>query len=364
MSPAEPVLTERRQPMLWRNIGFMLMWSSVAASGFGDRMIMLAAEHLLGINEVIKGEAAKAAAAATAIQTAAAVQFVFFVPYLLFTLIGGWLADQLPRKWIMLCCDELRAGVLLIAWVMAAGYVSEQLQGKAIAVEHQWKIFVVLAATGAFAAIFNPSKFATLPQLVRRDDLQPANAVLASIAMTASLIGLSLGWYVKQDLRGGIMVGVLCYAISGTFFAFLKPTRHAAVKPIKQPGIGQQVAAAVGYLRHHRKVRNLVILNILFWAAAWIVVSAVVGLTKGYYDIPNSEFFHKKNIMLATFGGGTLAGSIALVFVKERRVSGVVAMSALFVAALCMFALAINRVYEVGLVLGFAAGFFWRSVSH
>jgi len=357
--PTQSVLSERRLPVLWVNAGFMLMWTSVAASGFGDRMIMLAAEHLLGIN----AESAQGAGSAgVAINIAASVQFAFFVPYLLFTLVGGWLADRLPRKWIMLACDEARALILLVAWVMAADYMSRSNNGldpnRAIADAAQWKIYIIMAATGAFAAIFNPSKFATLPQIVRRDDIQPANAVLASIALIASLIGLTLGWYVKQDLRGGILIGVLCYAISGTFFAFLRPVRHEVVEVVKKPGIGQQVVAALSYMRGHKVVRNLVLLNILFWAAAWIVSAAVVGLTKGYYGIPSADFFDKKNILLAMFGGGTLCGSIVLVFVRERRVSGLVAMLALLLAAICMFGLAINRIYEFGMVLGFLAGFF------
>ena len=50
-----------------------------------------------------------------------------------------------------------------------------------------------LAAIGAFAAVFNPTRAAIVPEIVRRDQLQPANAVILVINIIASLIGLKLG---------------------------------------------------------------------------------------------------------------------------------------------------------------------------
>ena len=75
---------------MWRNVSFLLMWSSVAASGFGDRLIQLAAEPMLGVYEQDTSAA----------QITAAVMFFFFLPYMVLTIAGGWLADHLPRKWM------------------------------------------------------------------------------------------------------------------------------------------------------------------------------------------------------------------------------------------------------------------------
>ena len=65
-----PVTDEPAAPPLWRNISFILMWSSVAASGFGDRVIMLAALTLLGVAE---GDVQS-----TSVQ--AGINFFFFLP--------------------------------------------------------------------------------------------------------------------------------------------------------------------------------------------------------------------------------------------------------------------------------------------
>ena len=142
-----------KQTPLWRNPSFTLMWTSTAASGYGDRMIMLAALAMLG------GMAAGADVSAVQAST----QFWFFLPYLLFNLVGGWLADHLPRKWMLLSCDEARGLILLASFFVLGG-----LSGAApLPQESQWKVYTALALIGCFAAIFNPTRNAIVPQIVR-----------------------------------------------------------------------------------------------------------------------------------------------------------------------------------------------------
>ena len=91
------------------------MWTSAAASGFGDRLVQLAAWSMLGVH--------LAGTDASSVQ--AGVSFFFFLPYVLLGPWAGWLADTLPRKWILLFCDEARAFVLLLAWTFLAMEISQ-----------------------------------------------------------------------------------------------------------------------------------------------------------------------------------------------------------------------------------------------
>ncbi len=340
--------TARTRP-LWRNVSFMLMWSSVAASGFGDRLLQLAAEPMLGV--YIPGTSAA--------QVTAAIMFCFFLPYMVLTVVGGWLADHLPRKWIMLACDEFRAVILLIAFFMAAGLGTT----KAIDSSHHWKVYLVLAATGAFAAIFNPAKQSTVPQIVRTEHLQPANAVLAGIALIASLIGLRIGGPIVENVsvQMGLMVGVLSYGISGFFFAFMKPVHRPPRAEPRSTGAARArggLAGALTYMARHEAVRHLVILNILFWSGAWVVNAAIAALNRTQYGIPVETYLTSKSKMLAVLGAGLLAGSLVVIWIRTRRESGLVALAALVAASVSMFGLALNRSYTFGLVLAFTIGLF------
>src|SRR5690625_5006019 len=120
---------------LWRNINFTLMWTSTAASGFGDRMIMLAGLALLG--GLVAGTHNS-----TSVQ--ASTQFWFFLPYILFSMPAGWIADRVPRKWLLFACDESRGIILLLSFfaVAAATGVS------ALPPQYHWRVYLALFGVG------------------------------------------------------------------------------------------------------------------------------------------------------------------------------------------------------------------------
>ena len=334
---------ERRS--LWRNVSFLLMWSSVAASGFADRLIQLAAEPMLGVYE----ENASAA------RIQSGILFFFFVPSLVLTIVGGWLSDRLPRKWIMLVCDEGRGVVLLVAFFMTMGMGAAE----AIPDGQQWKVYLILACTGMFAAVFNPTRQSTIPDIVDPGHLQQANAVLAGIALIAGMIGLLVGGpVIEHSVATGVLTAALAYLVSGWFFAFLRPTRRIAAPVSRRPSVFRQVVGAVGYLRCHRTTASLVWLNILFWSAAYVFNAAIAALNRGYYGIATEDYLSAKATMVAVLGFGMLCGSVVVMWIRTRRESGVVAMTSLLLASLCLFLLALNRSYGVGLVLAFGAGLF------
>src|SRR5262245_49747446 len=106
---SDPVPFEDRPAApLWRNANFTLMWTSVASSGFGDRLIMLIGLALLGVKDSDGNKAS----------LSAAIYFWFHLPYLILSPPGGWLADTFPRKWVMAFCDEARAGILFYAFLI------------------------------------------------------------------------------------------------------------------------------------------------------------------------------------------------------------------------------------------------------
>ena len=322
----------------------MLMWSSVAASGFGDRLIQLAAWSMLGYR--LEG------AQVSSIQ--AGVSFFFFLPYVLLGPPGGWLADTLPRKWLMLFCDEARAGLLLLAYVLAPVGAAAAIPG-----DHHWKVYAIIAAVGSFAAIFSPTKSATIPQIVTTRQLQPANAIILGIAVIASMVGLMAGGPLieKGSVRLGLITAVLCFGVSGTFFAFLKLRPHTG-KPVgERPSELVRVVQAVAYIRRHRPVLELTLLSMLFWTAAHIFLAAVAALAKNHLNVAPEDLVSKTATLMATVGIGMLASSLWVAWANTRREASWFAMVCLLLTAACLIAMAINRSYHLALVIAFATGF-------
>ncbi len=285
---------------------------------------MLAALALLG--GMVKGTSDS-----TAIQ--ASTQVYFFLPYILFSIPAGWLADHLPRKWLLLCCDEFRGLILLLSFFAVA-----QATGPAdIPADHHWKVCAALFAIGTFASIFNPTRNAIIPQIVPLKQLQAGNAVILVINIIASMIGIVVGGrIIKVDeassVRMGLMMGALFYLVSGTFFAFLRPTRDPIVADAEPRSFWQ----AGKYVSKHMRVITLIMLGVLVWASAAAVSSAIIGVVKSHYALEENILMRQYTQINATLGVGMLAGSAAIIAINTRKESSLVSLGGLFCVGLCL----------------------------
>jgi len=344
--PAHTPLSNGKPKALWRNPSFTLMWTSTAASGFGDRMIMLAALALLG------GLAAEADSSGTQAST----QFFFFLPYLLFNLVGGWLADHLPRKWLLLICDESRGMILLGTFFALLAATGDAV----LPASAHWRVYAALAGIGVFAGIFSPTRNAIVPQIVPMRQLQSANAIILVISIVASMIGMLVGseLIIKPEdvstVRTGLMIGALFYIISGTFFAFMHPAHVVHTREAHHRSTWQ----ALRFARDHRKVIFLIAVNAMVWSAAAIVSTGVMGLLKIHYELTGSELLKQFSLLSAIIGTGMLFGAACVIVIGTRRESMIVLAVGLTLAGLFTLIFAAVPLWPVTYLAGFCIGVF------
>ena len=344
--PAGPAEQLAKHPPLWRNPSFTLMWTSTAASGFGDRTIMLAALALLG----------GLAQQADSTGTQASTQFFFFVPYLVFNIIGGWLADHLPRKWLLLSCDESR-GMILLGAVFALASVTGEA---ALDPGQHWKVYIALAGIGAFAAIFNPTRNAIVPQIAPPHQLQSANAVILVINVVASMIGMVIvGKLIIHpesiaSVRTGLLYGAVFFVISGLFFAFMRPAHKLKASTSTRRGVRQ----VLHYATSHRRVIQLIGVNILVWGSAALVSSGVMGVLKVHHDMADKQLLNYFTIVSATMGTGMLLGAAVVIIIGTRRESTIVMTVGLAMAGLSTLVFATVPVFALSLISAFCVGLF------
>ena len=357
-------IAKREGGPLWRNGSFTLMWTSVAASGFGDRMMMLAALVLLG----------GFAAGADQVSVQAQIQFFFFLPYVLLSVGGGWLADHLPRKWLLLTCDEVRGLLLFLGFCL----VYEVTGAGAIPETYHWQVLGILFLVGVFAAIFNPTRNAIVPQVVPLRQLQGANALVLSITVIASMIGQVAGGKIidpdqASTVRFGLLVGAAFYLISGSFFAFLRVKDHTLSLEVedhrtaidikyakKKPRSYKQ---AVSYVWGHGRIVRLILLNMMIWAGAMVVYNAVLSLTKLNYGfiemgMSDQQRLFRFTVLSAGVGFGMLGGAGVMAWIRTRRESDVTLMVSLVMTGLSIALLGACTNYWVALVFAFGVGVF------
>jgi MFS family permease len=110
------------------------------------------------------------------------------VARVVFLLVGGVVADRLPRQQVMLAADVLRAGTQgIVAVLLLSGHA------------RVWHLLVLFALFGAADAFFSPASTALVPQTVSAGRLQQANALMS--------LSRSAAWVAGPLLAGLIVAG-------------------------------------------------------------------------------------------------------------------------------------------------------------
>ncbi len=135
---------------------------------------------------------------------------IFVVPFLLFTPAAGVLADRVSKRTIIVWAKVLEIVVMLLG---------------VVAFSTQWApgAFIVLFLMSTQSALFGPSKYGIIPELVRRDQISAANGVLTLMTYLAIILGTAVGPWLgdvlggRYSLTAWVCVGV---AIVGTAASF------------------------------------------------------------------------------------------------------------------------------------------------
>jgi predicted MFS family arabinose efflux permease len=187
-----------------RNAQFRLLFAGRAISSIGDSLVPVALSFaVLDLTGSVTDLGIVFAA-----QT---------LPLVVFVLLGGVWADRLPRQYVMLASDGVRA--------LAQGLTAVLLlSGSA----HIWEIAALQALYGAAEAFFGPASVAVVPQTVGEGELQPANALLGLSGSLANVLGPALAGVIVATTGPGWGLA----ADAGTFVAsaaFLAPMRPRAL---------------------------------------------------------------------------------------------------------------------------------------
>ena len=160
------------------------------------------------------------------------------VPRLVFVLLGGVAADRLPRRLIILWSDGGRGLVVLLVSILGfAGLLQF------------WHLVIQSLIFGLVDGFFNPAILAITPDLVEKDDLPSANALVSLSVNLAQLLGPLLGAALIALISpiGAFAVNALSFFISVAFLLSIRfPERHVArTRQAQEPaGEGVQVLEA------------------------------------------------------------------------------------------------------------------------
>jgi MFS family permease len=184
---------------------FRLLWLGRVSSGVGDALVPVAlAFAVLSVHNSYTAVGGVLAA--------------WTISRVSFTLVGGVVADRLPRRAVMLTCDLVRGIVQAFTAVMLlTGNMTLPL------------FFVAMVFFGAASAFFVPASDGLVQQTVSRANLQSANALISTSRSTLNVFGpVVSGTLIAAFGTGWVFaIDAVSFAASASFLLELRVDSYA-----------------------------------------------------------------------------------------------------------------------------------------
>ncbi|GAA2062414.1 MFS transporter [Leifsonia soli] len=195
----------------------------------------------------------------------AGLTFAFTLPWLLFALTAGALADRLDRRRLMLIANAARA--LFLAFLTVA-----TLTG----IGSIWMLYAAALCIGVAETVYDTSAQSILPQLVPRDRLSRANGRLYAAELTANeFIGPPLGGFlVATGVALAFGTPVLLWVAAIGMLLLLRG-RFRADRP-ERTTIRADIAEGLRFLGRSTLLRTLAIMVGVFNFASSAVYTVFV----------------------------------------------------------------------------------------
>ncbi|TDU79429.1 MFS transporter [Streptomyces sp. KS 21] len=304
--PTTPSCTtaHRRRPA-WAGRNYTLLTGAAVVTNLGSHGALIASAFAVLEAGGSGGDVGLVAAART-------------LPLVLFLLIGGALADRLPRHRVMVAANALNC-------VSQAAFAVLVLTGH----PQLWQMMLLTALCGTGTAFFNPAAEGMLLSSVSGEHANRAFALFRMAMNGVGIGGAALGGAMIAAIGPGwvLAVDAAAFALAGALRAFLD-VGHV---PDRAPGGGLLADLREGWVEFRTRP--------WLWSIVlqFSVVVAVVGAAEAVYGplVARDRLGGPApwGLALAFFGIGTIAGALLMVAWKPRRL--------LLVGTLCVFPLAL-----------------------
>jgi MFS family permease len=297
-----------------RHREFRLLFAGQAFSVLGDRIVMIALPF--AVLSLPGGSAGDVGL----------VMGANVLAFGLFVLVGGVVADRLPRQRTMLASDVVRAVVQAVGALLL-------LTDRATVAS----LVVIGLLYGAAEAFFRPAVLGLVPQLVQRGEEQAANALL-TLSMNVSMVfGPALAGVLVALTSPGVVVAVDAgtFVVSGLTLLRLRPR---AVVPATGAGFREQL---VGGWREVRTRAWVVGTLGLFSAYHALVIPAIYVLGPAYAQDERGGA-SAWGLISAGFGAGAVVGSLLALRWRPHRPG--VAIGATILLAGCQAVIVVSPV--------------------
>jgi MFS family permease len=248
--------------------------------------------------------------------------FLQQLPIMLFTLIGGVLADRLDRRRTLLVSQYIQMSCAFTLAVLVF-----------MGLNHVWPILVLSFVTGSAQAFGGPASQALVPTLVEKNDLPNAIALNSIQFNLARVIGPLLAGLALATLgRNATERMTSCFSLNGlSFLVVIVALMALHVKhtpPVAPRKIYEELRGGLSYVRREGSLLALTVLAFTTTFLAFAVLTFLPLFAKQVFHQGVGEYTR----LMAFSGSGSVVGAIVVAWLGKYKRMG---RTALIVQALC-----------------------------
>jgi acyl-[acyl-carrier-protein]-phospholipid O-acyltransferase/long-chain-fatty-acid--[acyl-carrier-protein] ligase len=281
----------------------------------------------------------------------AVVGLLFSLPFILFSMAGGYLADKYSKRSITVSTKWMEITVIGIAFVgLLIGNLYLQL----------FAIFMISTQ----AALFAPSKYGLLPELLQEEKLSWGNGVIELGTFLAIISGTVAGTLLASNFRGhpsgaGAILIVVSFLGLATSYGISRVPAHAPDRKL-QLNFVAEVWQRMAEVRRTDKTLNLAIIgNAFFWFIAALLQLNIPIFGKNILHADDPHI----GIIMAIIAIGIGVGSFAAGYLSGNKIEyGLIPLGS---AGMTLLGISLNFFGDTYLranillaLTGFFAGFF------
>jgi MFS transporter, DHA1 family, staphyloferrin A biosynthesis exporter len=221
-------------------------------------------------------------------------------PILVFTLVGGVIADRVERRWLLFTTQVV---AMVLAFVLATLVWQEQVAF--------WMVVVIGVSRGVALAFNFPARQSLISDLVPRDLLSNAVALNQATMNLTRIIGPTIGGIliVTVGVAGAFFLNALSFvAVLGGLALMRFPPRQARAKK----GILADLMGGLRYIQGQPNLRLLVVLALVPMVLGMPYMTMMTVFASDVLRVDGDGL----GLLVACSGGGAVCGAL---FVASRK---------------------------------------------
>jgi MFS family permease len=275
--------------------------------------------------------------------------FLQQLPIMLFTLIGGVLADRHDRRRTLLASQYIQ---MTTAATLALLVYSGRVQ--------IWHILVLSFTTGLAQAFGGPAYQSLIPSLVDKKDLPNAVALNSIQFNVARVLGpLLFGATIAAFATWGFsdpQAMAACFVVNALSFLVviyaLMSLRVKHIPPIGGRSMRDEMQGGLSYVRHHGSLLALIVLAAATTFLGFAVLTFLPLFTQNVFHEGASTYSH----LLAFSGAGSVVGALVVAWLGKFKRMGLTALLVQAVYGVLILAFSMSRIVWLSELLLFLTG--------